>query len=127
MFWRLEKDFSFLQTFIKLETQNINNVIVKNIQFEQSDKKYDFIETINVKIYENLILYENKYCYSMTSIINDESILFQYKKININSFPFLLNYDFDENIEFSIVELKNSYRIDENIKNVLRSYEIKMV
>ena len=63
----------------------------------------------------------------MTSIINDESILFQYKKININSFPFLLNYDFDENIEFSIVELKNSYRIDENIKNVLRSYEIKMV
>ena len=127
MFWRLEKDFSFLQTFIKLETQNINNVVVKNIQFEQSDKKYDFIETINVKIYENLILYENKYCYSMTSIINDESILFQYKKININSFPFLLNYDFDENIEFSIVELKNSYRIDENIKNVLRSYEIKMV
>ena len=127
MFWRLEKDFSFLQTFIKLETQNINNVVVKNIQFEQSDKKYDFIETINVKIYENLILYENKYCYSMTSIINDESILFQYKKININSFPFLLNYDFDENIEFSIVELKNSYRIDENIKNVSRSYEIKMV
>ena len=127
MFWRLEKDFSFLQTFIKLETQNINNVIVKNIQFEQSDKKYDFIETINVKIYENLILYENKYCYSMTSIINDESILFQYKKLNINSFPFLLNYDFDENIEFSIVELKNSYRIDENIKNVSRSYEIKMV
>lgn len=127
MFWRLEKDFSFLQTFIKLETQNINNVVVKNIQFEQSDKKYDFIETINVKIYENLILYENKYCYSMTSIINDESILFQYKKLNINSFPFLLNYDFDENIEFSIVELKNSYRIDENIKNVSRSYEIKMV
>lgn len=127
MFWRLEKDFSFLQTFIKLETQNINNVIVKNIQFEQSEKKYDFIETINVKIYENLILYENKYCYSMTSIINDESILFQYKKLNINSFPFLLNYDFDENIEFSITELKNSYRIDENIKNVSRSYEIKMV
>jgi hypothetical protein len=127
MFWRLEKDFSFLQTFIKLETQNINNVVVKNIQFEQSDKKYDFIETINVKIYENLILYENKYCYSMTSIINDKSILFQYKKLNINSFPFLLNYDFDENIEFSIVELKNSYRIDENIKNVSRSYEIKMV
>jgi hypothetical protein len=127
MFWKLDKDFSFLQTFIKLETQNINNVIVKNIQFEQSDKKYNFIETINVKIYENLILYENKYCYSMTSIINDESILFQYKKLNINSFPFLLNYDFDENIEFSIVEFKNTYRIDENIKNILRSYEIKIV
>ena len=45
MFWRLEKDFSFLQTFIKLETQNINNVIVKNIQFEQSDKKYELLHS----------------------------------------------------------------------------------
>ena len=125
MFWRLNKDFSFYQKFINPDIHYINGIRVIYANFNPSNQKYTYEENINVKIFENLILYENKYCYAMNATIYDTYILFQYKKLNVEAFPNILRYDSEYDVQFKINEYPTHLRIDEIIHDNERSYEIK--
>jgi hypothetical protein len=125
MFWKLNKDFSFYQKLIYSNVKYINNI--KIIEILSSSQNYNINININIKIFENLILYDNTYCYSMNSTIYDDKILFEYKKININEFPNILSYEFDEMVNFNIKQNNNNYLINETIKDETRSYEIQIL
>ena len=131
MFWKNKNNFNFIQKFINIEKTEIDeNIFIKinNIKL----KDYDFDVIINVKIKDNIILYEDKYCFSMYyNPINDNNeILFYYTIENIERMPFLNKYDLNYNLNLKIKKVNEKHFIINEFNlnnNNCRSYEILII
>jgi hypothetical protein len=134
MFWflnNINKDsFNFIIKITNLKKHNIDD----NIIYEFSDNvEFDnFNHNINcfVCIKENLIKYncnnKNYYFQMEEELIENDNINMKYTKINENSFPHIIesDYDFFENVNFQIIEKKNLLIIKEEFNDTKRYYEI---
>lgn len=131
MFWKNKNNFNFIQKFINIEKIEIDeNICIKinNIKL----KDYDFDVIINIKIKDNIILYEDKYCFSMDyNPINDNNeILFYYTIENIERMPFLNKYDLNYNLNLKIKKVNEKHFIINEFNlnnNNCRSYEILII
>ena len=129
MFWKNNTNFSFIQKFSNIEKNKDTdeNIIIKinNIYMPC----YDFDIIINIKIKDDIILYDNKHCYSMNynEINENNEILFNYSFENIEKMPYLHKYYLNYNLNLKIKKINEKhFLINEfNLNNDnCRTYEI---
>jgi hypothetical protein len=135
MFWLIDNNildnYVFIMNFLDYDTYNIENNILY-IFNNTIHTRYNISIICNIKIKDNIILYEfddKKICFSFVKeeIFNDPKIKYYYKKENIEKMPYLLSnkYDFNENITFNIDNSNEKILIiNENINNNIRNYNI---
>jgi hypothetical protein len=133
MFWlnNIDNEFTFLQIFTNYTLKDdIYDFLLDDFNL----KKYNFINVkYNIKIKDNLILFENTtlntdsniFLFKITENIfyqNDYPFFkFKYEKNPITKMPFIKNeqYDFTNNIELKIYTIDNNlyYIIENNYKS----------
>jgi hypothetical protein len=128
MFWKNKNNFSFIQKFVNIEKIKMNDNIFIKINNTKL-KNYDLDIIINVKVKDNIILYENKYCFSMDYLpINENNeILFNYTIENMERMPYLNKYDLNYDLNLKIKKLNEKHFIinELNLNNDnCRTYEI---
>ena len=135
MFWLLHKNilekYEITMNFMDFDKLNIDNNII--YIFNNTIKvNHNLSITCNIKIKENIILYEfnnTQLCFSFQTqeYLNEPKIKYYYKKENIEKMPLLLKeqYDFNDIVVFNIdTTNEKNIIINELISGNYRNYNI---